>query len=70
MASYTIKYLGKSKIYKHTYKELRSNGELGWFGNVWSQKKSGFDNERDCALWVDMQLIRKGKPPVNILKPK
>jgi len=29
-----------------------------------------YKKERDAALGADNYLIRRGKPPVNILKPK
>jgi hypothetical protein len=32
------------------------------------QQKSGHTTEREAAKWVDLQLIRKGQDPVNILK--
>ena len=36
----------------------------------WSGKSKVFETEREAALYVDKNLIEKGKKPVNILKPK
>ncbi len=76
MTSDGIKYLGKSETYKNVYKYRyyqRAN-RIFYYGqlmvNGQKQKKSGFTNERDAAKWVDLQLIRAGKEPRNVLKRK
>lgn len=66
----TIKYIGKSKKYKYVYEYLSNKGNSIFQGGVVGYKKFGFKNERDCALWVDKQLLLKGKKPVNILVRK
>lgn len=42
----------------------------GMIGMGGSHIHKEFATEREAALWVDKQLIRLGRPPVNILKPK
>ncbi len=71
-----MKYLGKSDKYKYVYKYRQntdSNKRL-YFGRLTidslDKKKTGFSNERECAKWVDLQLIRADREPVNILKRK
>lgn len=70
------KHLGKSKKYKNVYKyrNYTNANEIFWYGeihiNLVGQKKYGFTDERECAKWVDLQLIRAGKPPKNVLKKK
>jgi hypothetical protein len=70
MAITNNRYLGKSKKYKNVCSYQHSTNEILFFGNVCGQRKHGFKDERKCALWVDTQLIRKGKEPVNILVKK
>ena len=40
-----------------------------WIGKVNKQSKL-FKTELEAARWVDIQLIRLGKKPVNIFKKK
>lgn len=61
------KYIAKSEKYKYVYKYSTSKGKIFFVGRVVGYKKENFKNERECALWVDKQLISKGKEPVNIL---
>jgi hypothetical protein len=70
MATVSKKYIGKSNIYKGVYKYINTSNNLSYTGVICGAKKQGFDNERDCALWVDKKLISKGKDPVNILVKK
>lgn len=70
MASVKKTYIEKSDKYKGVYKYINSSGNETYDGVVCGSKKSGFINERECALWVDKQLILKGKKPVNILVSK
>lgn len=68
MAQSKTKYIGKSKKYRNVYKYIGSNGNKVFEGRCLRYKKQGFLNERECALWVDKQLLSKGKEPINILK--
>lgn len=59
----------KSKLYKHVYEVKHGQkSEIGkWIGSI-KQRSKKFKKERDAAKWVDLQLIRDGQEPVNILK--
>lgn len=60
---------GKSDKYKYVYKLKcvnSANATQLWQGQVSKQKKL-FKTEREAAKWVDLQLIAKGREPVNIL---
>ncbi|QQV91496.1 hypothetical protein M1M25_gp061 [Tenacibaculum phage Gundel_1] len=59
-----IKYkkIEKSKKYKYVYKVMDQHGNYFWAG-----KGKMKDTEREAALYVDKQLLEKGKEPVNIL---
>lgn len=70
MAQRATKYTGKSKKYKYVYEYVSSNGSITFEGRVVGYRKQGFLDDRKCALWVDKQLISKGKEPVNILVRK
>jgi len=70
MATSATKYIGKSKKYKYVYEYVSRNGSITFEGKLLGYRKQGFLNERDCALWVDKQLISKGKEPANILVRK
>ena len=59
---------GKSK-YKYVVLEWDSNGKERWIKSIYGNRKP-YDTEREAALAVDMQLISKGKEPVNILVRK
>jgi len=71
-----MKSLGKSKKYKNVYSYklgvgkdiVLYQGSVSINGVV--QCKLGFTDERECAKWVDLQLIRAGKEPRNIFKRK
>ena len=70
MATSLSKYTGKSKKYKYVYEYVSRNGDATFVGKVGEYRKQGFSDERECALWVDKQLLYKGKEPVNILVRK
>jgi len=71
MARGKTTYGGKSKLYKNVYLEGNVGSDaVTFFGQIGSQRKHGFKTERECAKWVDLQLIRMGKDPVNILVKK
>ena len=69
------KYIKASEKYKHIYLYRGSDGKTIYY-NIKIELKgippeyASYKNERDAALHVDKYLIRNGKPPVNILKPK
>lgn len=69
-------YIGKSKKYKNVYScyYIASKNRIGFYGQVAIngrlRTKHCFWEERDAAKWVDLQLIREGKEPRNILKKK
>ena len=71
-----LKHLGKSKTYKNVYKyrQLTNSNKILYFGQIKikgvTQAKYGFIEERECAKWVDIQLMRAGKQPRNIFKSK
>lgn len=62
-----LKYIGKSHNYKHVYEYKEMNGTTVWATRLGKQRKN-FTDEREAAKWVDLQLIRLGKDPVNVLK--
>lgn len=64
------KYFKKSKKYKYVYIYKNRHGELSFDGKVGPKKRQCFKTERECALWVDKQLIEIKKDPVNILVKK
>jgi len=63
-----LKYIRGSK-YKCVALFVDTKGNERWrmkcFGNGCYK-----DTEREAAIAVDKAFIRRGKPPVNILKPK
>ena len=61
----------KSNTYKHVYKTRKSStgATFIWQGKIGKQGKC-FAEERQAAKWVDIQLIRKGKEPVNVMVRK
>ncbi len=67
MARFGVKKVGESKYY-NVYKCVDAKGIITWHGIFKNSK--WFDNERDAAKWVDMQLIADGKEPRNVMKRK
>ena len=70
-------YVGKSKLYKHVYLYKNSSGDITYHGAISKSKKcisqiakGGFESERECAIWVDKQLLYLNEEPVNILIKK
>lgn len=59
--------------YKYVTKKRRG-GRVYWMFSLTLNGErmysTPYKTEREAALAVDEYLIRKGKPPVNILKPK
>ena len=64
----------KKSDYKNVYIELHPTRpeKTRYIGQIVidkkQQKKTGFKTEKEAAKWVDIQLIRAGKEPRNILK--
>lgn len=59
----------KSKKYANVNKvrsTTATNIEKAWQGSI-SGSVRNFATEKEAARWVDLQLIAKGKEPVNIL---
>ncbi len=68
MGKYLFKYIETSKVYKNVTKNKRGD-EIVWRGLVLKKSKC-FPTEREAAIYVDMELIKNGKNPINILKAK
>jgi len=67
MAGYRLNWeKGKSK-YKYVLKFRDTQMTIRWSCNL-PKYKHTFDTEREAAIAVDKELIKRGKEPVNILK--
>ena len=57
-------------VYK--YKNRVTDSEFKYYGSFVfkgiRKRSKTYNNPRDCAKWVDLELIINGKQPVNILK--
>lgn len=65
-------YVKKSDKYKNVYESIQNldgRKKPVWRGTVVGMTSPLFSNERECAKWVDIALINKGKKPINVLKP-
>lgn len=62
-----VRTIRKSK-FKHVT-QVTVEGVLKWQGKIYQTHKY-FDKEREAAKWVDIMLIKHGRKPVNVLKPK
>lgn len=59
----------KSK-YKYV-RQMSISGNTYWVSDTDKSKwPATFKTERDAALNVDLTRIKRGLPPINILKPK
>jgi hypothetical protein len=59
----------KKGKYRHVYYSNKNpNHEPFWYASIFGRSKS-FPEEEEliAAIWVDIQLIKEGKSPVNIL---
>lgn len=62
------KYIGVTKVKNPSSRWANKRFQASFYN-----EKTGrhafmyFDNERDAARWVDLQLINIGKKPVNVL---
>lgn len=66
-------YVYPHVIYSGKKCHLDRKADLPWMGKITiggTNIHKEFATEREAALWVDRQLIRLGRPPVNILVPK
>jgi len=62
----------KSKKYKNVNKVYSPNSTnlvKQWQGSIYGSVRN-FATEKEAARWVDIQLIAKGKEPVNVLMRK
>lgn len=66
MAKIPYKYIGVSELYKYVYLYKYENN-IKWRCHVLKFSKF-YDTEKEAAICVDMQLIKIGKNPVNVLK--
>ena len=69
MRTKTSKYFGVCRVKCTTY---RADGKA-WQAKVQNYETGAqafkyFDDEHEAAKWVDMQLIKQQKQPVNVLK--
>lgn len=60
--------IGKTE-YKYVT-EVRHQGRKCFISSGVLGRRVTFKTDRECAIYVDKLLIKKGKKPVNILKPK
>lgn len=65
---------GKRIHVKSKYKCVRGiknmyHDKIYWTVHIKGVGSNGFNTEREAAIAVDKYFIKKGKPPVNILKP-
>jgi hypothetical protein len=66
------KYIAKSEKYKGVSKVYQDN-EYKWLAKStikYTNWHKFTETEREAALAYDMYMIKKGKSPVNILKPR
>lgn len=63
--------MGNSSKYTYVYKLSHERKKSTWmFSGCVDGNKKAFKTEIEAAKWVDMQLIRAGKDPVNFFKKK
>ena len=64
------RYVGPSEKYVRVYLYRNDNitKKEDWVA-VFPKSTKIFATEREAAIAVDKELINRGKPPVNILKP-
>lgn len=60
----------KKSKYKYV-RQMKIEGKLYWVSDTDKNRwPATFKTEREAALNVDLTRIKRGLPPVNILKPK
>ena len=65
MAQFSPKY----KPSKYKYVSIHLRGDVEYFVlNMAGVSSKRYKTEREAAIAVDMQFIKQGKEPVNILK--
>lgn len=64
----TIRPKYEPSKYRYVVKEL-VNGREQWRMQIRGHSAKRYKSERQAAIAADVILIKKGKPPVNILKP-
>lgn len=60
-----LEYIGMS-LYSYVTHYKNKAGKDRWLGKRWNNGRV-FDTEREAAIYVDKQLIEKGREPINIL---
>ena len=63
------RYQKKSNKYKYVYKVLDAKGNILWSVILYG-KTTDFEDERQAAIFVDKELIKRKKDPVNIFVRK
>ena len=61
--------LGKSKKYQYVFHVKSSMSSKEWVAKVGGKAKFAV-TEHDAAKEADLLLLKAGKSPVNVLKPK
>ena len=59
----------KSLLYAYVFHQDTNRTSLKWFAKVGAKAKCSA-TERGAAIEADIMLIKAGKQPVNVLKPK
>lgn len=61
--------LGKSKKYRYVFRVKSSMSSKEWVAKVGGKAKFAV-TEHDAAKEADLLLLKAGRDPVNVLKPK
>ena len=63
------KYIGKSERFKKVFEYKTNKLKTLW---AFQRNKIGafYEDERKCALALDLYLIHNGEEPINVLKRK
>ena len=59
--------LKEKSIYKYVQVYMFNNKKL-YVSALYNRKRKSFENEKECAIYIDKNLIQRGQEPVNILK--
>ena len=60
-------YKREESKYKYVYM-VRRTGRLMWQGKIKNGYGKTFETDEAAARWVDLELIKQGLEPINILK--
>ena len=61
--------LGKSEKYRYVFRVKSSMSSKGWVAKVGGKAKFAV-TEHEAAKEADLLLLKAGRDPVNVLKPK